>query len=418
MGPVLLDIPFNVQRDEYDFSTPAKIIKEEKSCNPQDIELIVERLQKSKRPVLILGAGIKQTRQISQVRKLCAFLRVPVVTSMIAMDILPHENDLMYGFIGAYGSRTANIIMAKSDLVVVLGSRLTSRQIGNNKDDFAPHAEIIRVDIDENEFTNRIKDNEITINSDMAPLLSELVKKLESNPICKNEWLEDCNKIKEKLTGFDASYSNQIIELVSKSIHDNLTITTDVGQNQVWVAQSFQVKENQKILFSGGNGAMGFSLPAAIGTYYATKQPVVCFTGDGGFQMNIQEMQHISRFRLPIKIVLLNNSSLGMIRHFQEMYFDSIYTQTVEQGGYTTPDFEKIAKAYDVEYHRIRNIEDLEKIKEKFSTNTPKFFEVVLASNTCIYPKSYFNKPIYDQDPLLGRELLNELLDIEGCYNS
>jgi len=201
---------------------------------------------------------------------------------------------------------------------------------------------------------------------------------------------------------------------VSGMVGDGVAITTDVGQNQVWVAQSFRVKENQKLLFSGGNGAMGFSLPATIGAYYATGRPVICFTGDGGLQMNIQELQHVSRFRLPVKIVLLNNSSLGMIRHFQEMYFDSNYAHTVEQGGYTNPDFGKIAKAYNIEYYKVESIGDLKATEMKFSSGDPVFFEIVLPPETYIYPKSYFDKPVYDQDPLLGRELLNELLDTEG----
>ena len=198
---------------------------------------------------------------------------------------------------------------------------------------------------------------------------------------------------------------------ISKCIPENAVITTDVGQNQVWVAQSFEMKPGQRILFSGGHGAMGYSLPAAIGCCLAEKGTVYSFNGDGGIQMNIQELQTIAREKLPIKIVLYNNNALGMIRHFQEMYFEDNYYQTVPDGGYSNPDFQKIAEAYGIEYFCI-NTED-EIAEDIFSGKDPCIIELKIEENTYVFPKLEFGKPNQDQEPLLDRSLYRELMELD-----
>jgi acetolactate synthase I/II/III large subunit len=224
------------------------------------------------------------------------------------------------------------------------------------------------------------------------------------------EWLSICSEIKTKLANQDIREPNIIIDKISRVIPDYLVITTDVGQNQVWIAQSFVNKGNQQILFSGGHGAMGYSLPAAIGAYYASKKTVVCFTGDGGFQMNIQELQFIAREHLPIKIVILNNSALGMIRHFQEMYLESNYTQTVGSKGYTTPDFGAVAKAYGLDYTLITDVNQVS--DSLFEGSNPIVIEVELCGETYVFPKLEFGKPNQDQEPLIDRELYDYLMRI------
>lgn len=223
------------------------------------------------------------------------------------------------------------------------------------------------------------------------------------------DWIKICNNIKEKLKNIDNLYENQIIENISHQVPDNSIITTDVGQNQVWVAQSFKVKPNQRILFSGGHGAMGYSLPAAIGAYYASNKPIICFNGDGGFQMNIQELQFIARENLPIKIIILNNHSLGMIRHFQEMYFDSRYNQTVKNYGYEIPDFCNIAKAYGIRSLNINNHTEIANLQNILTDDLPILININLNNTTYIYPKLTMGNPIYDQEPKIDRSLLKEI---------
>lgn len=409
-GPVLLDIPMNILRADID---PLKLKGYESkilSDTQINIEDILLKLSQAKRPCILIGAGVKISGAIQEFKELAEKLKIPVVGSMLAFDVLSHDDEFNYGFIGAYGNRHSNFIIAKSDLVISLGSRMDIRQVGGRKEGFAVNATLIRVDIDPGELTNKIKDNEIQQIADVKDFIIELSKRI-SNDIGKySDWINVCSEIKEKLKNIDKKEPNNYIEKISENIPDNTVITTDVGQNQVWVAQSFKTKPNQKILFSGGHGAMGYSLPAAIGAYYGSKLPVISFNGDGGIQMNIQELQFISREKLPIKIVIMNNNALGMIRHFQEMYFESNYTQTVNGYGYSTPEFELIAKSYGLGYERICDIEDIK--AEMFNNNQPTIIDVQLKGNTYVFPKLEYGKPNQDQEPLIDRELYNYLMQL------
>lgn len=409
-GPVLLDIPMNVQRTEIDpnllkgYETQGEVVQS------VDVEPILNLLDQSKRPVILIGSGIKTSGSVQMFRDLAEKLGIPVVCSMLSFDVMPHDSSLNFNFIGAYGNRHSNFILAKSDLVISLGSRLDVRQIGGKKEGFAPNARLIRVEIDPGELTNKVKEDEIQILGNVKDVLRELSTHYDIQNDRFKDWLEVCDEIKINLENRDILEPNRYVDKISQSIPDSLVITTDVGQNQVWIAQSFANKYNQQVLFSGGHGAMGYSLPAAIGATYASKKPVISFSGDGGFQMNIQELQFIVREQLPVKIVILNNSSLGMIRHFQEMYLDSNYTQTVPNKGYTTPDFGAIAKAYGLDYIKI---EEVDQVNEKlFEGNKPIVIEVVLKGDTYVYPKLEFGKPNQDQEPLIDRGLYDYLMSI------
>ena len=413
-GAVLLDIPMDIQRQDItaselrSFRTVPKDIKDD--INRYD--LLVEELNKSSRPCMIVGAGIKNSGLIKEFRTLAKIMGIPVVSSMIAADVMSKEAFNYYGFIGAYGHRTANFIVSKCDLLITIGSRLDVRQIGADKDKFAPNAKLIRIDIDENEMTNLIKKNEIHIIDKLSIAGIELLTKNIKSSVNKDYsyWFHICEEIKTGLMNSDNGTTTEMVKVISEIIPDDIIITTDVGQNQVWIAQAFQFKEKQLALFSGGHGAMGYSLPAAIGAYYASRKTVYCFNGDGGIQMNIQELQFITREKLPIKIIIFNNKSLGMIRHFQEIYFNSNYYQTIEEHGYSTPDFEKIAYAYDLSYYKIQDIEEIE--KEIFTNKIPTIIEVDLGKNTYVFPKLSMDRSIQDQDPLIDRDLYQHLMEL------
>jgi len=203
--------------------------------------------------------------------------------------------------------------------------------------------------------------------------------------------------------------TSAFVKTLSESIPDNTIVTTDVGQNQVWVAQSFALKDNQKVLFSGGHGAMGYSLPAAIGAYYGSEgKEVFCFAGDGGMQMNIQELQYIVREKLPIKVIVFNNNALGMIRHFQEMYFDSRFYQTKPEGGYSAPDFARIAEAYGIPSESVE-IQETGVVKWN---NGPELKQILIHEDTYVIPKLEFGKPNQDQEPLIDRELYARIMEL------
>lgn len=412
-GPVLLDIPMDILRAEID---PDQLegyspILDHTSDYTDEMQIIFDELKQAKKPVIIAGAGIRIAGVTEDFRQLIQNLKVPVITTMIGIDNLPSDSIYSFGFLGAYGHRYANFALAKSDLILSIGSRLDCRQTGNNKTIFAENAKLIRVDIDKGEASNKIKDDEILLNCDLKELIPLMNQDERFSFIDKfQDWLGECDYLKSQLSSIDNEPTNAMVRKVSAYIPNDAIITTDVGQNQVWVAQSFQVKPGQKVLFSGGHGAMGYSLPAAIGAYYASKLPVFSFSGDGGLQMNIQELQFIVREQIPIKIFLLNNHSLGMIRHFQEMYFDSKFVQTTTSRGYTTPDFCKIAEAYGLKTYSITDDSDYDTIKEIVDGPGPVFVQILCNDKTYVFPKLSMGKPIHDQDPLMDRELFNRLI--------
>ena len=405
-GPVLLDIKkCEIEINEMpDFTFPVSRSEISTTIFNKVESLISQAL----RPCILFGAGMHDDRCMNMLKRLADAYSLPFVSSMLSVDTLSMYTNY-YGFIGAYGSRVANFIVAKSDLIISVGARLDIRQVGAKKENFATNAKLIRVDIDSKEFLNKIKCDELQICDDAYDFL----KKIYDKKVLKDkygEWIGICDKIRELLSCEDIQESNNLINLFSKKVDEDINIVTDVGQNQVWVAQSFFIKERQKLFFSGGHGAMGYSLPAAIGMFYGEKKPVVSINGDGGIQMNIQELQSVYRDHLPITIVIVNNYSLGMIRHFQEMYFDSHYYQTTELSGYCPPDFEKISLAYGINYKRICNFEDLD--DWKYDRTAPNVVELCIKGDTYVFPKLEYGKQCQDQSPLLSRELYNLIMEM------
>lgn len=410
-GPVLLDIPMDIQRSEinpnelHNFCAPASTKK-----NVDDFKKrIYAKLKDSKRPCILIGNGIKQNNLEDMFNNICERLQIPVVSSMIGFDIIK-STQYNYGFIGAYGNRNANFIVSKCDLLITIGTRLDIRQVGANREKFAIDAEIVRVDIDANECEYKINNEDVFQLDiyDALKVLHEISYELPTSNYY--QWIDVCNEIKATLKNIDIKDYNLFVEKISDFVSDGTIITTDVGQNQVWVAQYFRIKPKQKVLFSGGHGAMGYSLPAAIGAYFATKNNILCFCGDGGFQMNIQELQVIARDTLPIKIVVINNNSLGMIRHFQEMYFCGRYAQTVSSNGYTVPDFCEIANAYKINSRKVTTLNDIDNID--FNDGIPELIEIVLNKDTYVYPKLRYGNSNNDQEPLLDRKIYNYLLKL------
>lgn len=408
-GPVLLDIAMDVTKEEINVETLKgyeSVSEGRTTFSPKDLELLKHLLQEAKRPVFLLGNGFTRNKEIA---KEINSLGIPIVTSMISIDQRGYLHNY-YGFIGAYGDRTANFIIAKSDLVIALGSRLDVRQVGGKREAFASNSVIVRIDIDPHELEYKVHEDEYAFCMDCSTAIDELIKLFKKVNRDYSRWFLICEQLKDRLREADVRDANRFVQSISRYIPDGAIITTDVGQNQVWVAQSFEVKENQRVLFSGGHGAMGYSLPAAIGAQLASSKKVFSFNGDGGIQMNIQELQVISREKLPIKVIIFNNNALGMIRHFQEMYFEGNYFQTVQGKGFSSPNFSKIAEAYGLKYQRISKLSDVDDIAGSLSTNAPELIEVCMNEDTYVYPKLEYGKPNQDQEPLLDRETYLELM--------
>lgn len=410
-GPVLLDIPMNVLRSDIDneMEKSSNYIENDQESVTEIDNIFYKYLQVSKRPIFLLGNGINEDMSRDLARTVVRKLGIPAVSSMLAVDIMANDSNYL-GFCGAYGHRSANFALAKADLVISIGSRLDIRQIGINRDNFASNAQILRCDIDSGEMTYPVHKDEHHIHCSCKNALNAILAIADKIPDY-SAWREVCRTIKDKLEHVDDSLPTDFIRSMSRLVPNNTVITTDVGQNQVWVAQSFLIKPGQRILFSGGHGAMGYSLPAAIGAYYASKKPVLCVAGDGGIQMNIQEFQYLAREHIPVVMIIMNNNALGMIRHFQEMYFDNHYFQTKPEGGYSAPDFCRVADAYGIPSKKVRSVTELSE-EDFMEINRPKLLEVILPGNTYVTPKLRFGNPNQDQEPLLDRKLYQQLMDL------
>lgn len=412
-GPVLLDLPADVQRALVDKANleqfdGAKTKNENiRGC----VDEILLRIGASKRPCFLLGCGIKQSGLKEEVKHIVESLDIPVVASMPAVDILSKNSKNCFGFIGANGHRYGNFVLGKCDLIIAIGTRLDLKQVGNDRNEFAKQATIIRVDIDSHNLEYRVHEDEIQFQADIREVLPAIKSELEKKEMPNfSEWNRVCNVIKEKLQCYDDKSYTSLISALSEVLPDGICITADVGQSEVWVAQKFGFKENQSFHISSGHGAMGYSLPAAIGVYYANRKPVVCFNGDGGIQMNLQELQFLSREQIPITIVIINNHSLGMIRGFQEENFEKNYQQTTETTGYTVPDYERIADAYGIDYQCVSN----EKEVKRFVMNTekPQIVEMVIDAETTLEPNFGRSGFIQDQRPYLDRAFYEGLMNI------
>lgn len=412
-GPVVVDLPMDIQRAEVDVNL-LKGFEPSDRLNYENreryTEQLTEALRNAERPCLILGNGIKNSGAQDLAKTAVEHLGIPYVTSMIAFDVLG-DHPQNFGFIGAYGAREANFIAAKSDLIISIGSRMDIRQVGVRRENFAPNAQIFRVDIDPGELEYRVHDDELSFCMTAEAALQSLAE--IPLPKVYSEWMSLCKEIKAELHGYDDSLPNKYVKILDDFIPEGVPITTDVGQNQVWVPQSFALKPKQQFLFSGGLGSMGHALPAAIGAHYGSGRKITyCFCGDGGLQMNIQELQYIAREELPVKIIVFNNNALGMIRHFQEMYFESRFFQTKPEGGYNAPDFARIANAYGIRGVSVDSPDGLLQYKNMLQDRKAALIEIKIKENTYIFPKLEFGKPNQDQEPLLNRELYNRLMKL------
>lgn len=418
-GPVLLDIPMDIQRADIDINElhHYDIQKESNVDYDKIAKNILNEINQSNRPIFLLGNGIDKNN--GKIIELINVVKIPVIYSMLAKSLLPYNNKYNFGFMGsAYGQRYANIIgCEKADLIVSLGCRMNGRTIGVRRNEFNKKAKIIRVDIDDEELKLKIHDNDENYNCDVNVLINTLCKILNKYKIAdKSDWLNVCTIIKKKLENIDRnipeSLPNKYINVINDFIGENSNIFVDVGQNQVWAAHSFKIKGKQKIIFSGGLGAMGFALPAAIGGAIATKSRTIVIAGDGGLQMNIQELQTLKRESLPITIFVFNNNSLGLIHQQQSDFFDHKFYGACEEGGYDAPDFCKIAEAYGIKSRKIKNVEEFKNILNDYDFEKAGLIEINLPVGTKAYPKTFFGHSMINQRPELDENLLKELLKL------
>ena len=439
-GPVLIDLPMNIQRGDvknpvYEMSLEEMGLEAAKpeNVNPEETEAasvfadaadcaaaIRDALQEAKRPVIMLGHGVSDKAVREELFALARQWKIPVITSVLEMSALSWDDPLNFGCIGgAYGHRYANMIAnAKSDLLICLGISLCTRQIGTKVHEFAKGAKIIRADIDQYNLQRNIHENgtnELKFCVDAADVIHILAG--WTGNLDFTEWLSVCTDIRSSLRAVDDAiperYPNRMIADLSDLLADTSAVAIDVGQHMVWSYQSFHNQKNQKLLFSGGHGAMGYALPAAIGAHYATGKPVACICGDGAFQMNIQELEWVKRENLPITMIVMNNHALGMIRHLQRDYFEQVYADTAEGTGFSSCNFAEVARAYGL----TSTCMEAEAVKDNAAgffcgTIAPRLLEILLEPGTYAYPKTCLGEPIHHQQPYIPKEIYNRLMSL------
>ena len=423
-GPVLIDIPLDIQRAEIELKNLLpfhKVPSNKKVIDNKVIDEIISVIKKSIRPVILIGGGIRSSKAQDELFKFVKKTGMPVVTSLMGVDAFPHDDELFAGMLGSYGNRYANLTIANSDLVLALGTRLDTRQTGTKPETFARNATIIHVDIDLNELNSKVH-ADFPVNCDLKLFLSllnthgiDFIDKIKIKP-----WKNQIKQYKKRYPSFEIPDDkgninpNYFFNKLSGHLPDNAIICADIGQNQMWAAQSLKIKKHQRFITQGGMGAMGSALPMAIGASFAEPgKPIIVITGDGGFQLNIQELQTVYHHKLNIKIILLNNNGYGMVRQFQEQYFNSRLQSTVI--GYSSPDFQEVVSAYKISSNKIIDNDEIdENLKELFNNKKAKFLEVSVIPDYKALPKLSVGRPVEDQEPLLSRDELksNMLINI------
>jgi acetolactate synthase-1/2/3 large subunit len=424
-GPVLIDIPMNFQRSKIDlqkikfFKSP-KIRSNTKVVS--QIYKIKKLLNESKRPIMILGGGIRMSGAENELKRFLKKFDIPIVTTWSGLDLLDYKHSNYIGCIGVYGSRAANFAIQNSDLIINLGSRLDTRITGGKPKNFARMAKIVSIDVDKNELNKKRGLNiYLKVNEDIKKFLLIFNSKLKKFKFLmrNNHWMAICKKWKLKYPNVKSEYYKQkkyvnpycFIDILSNKLNKKDIIITDDGGHLTWTMQAFKIKQGQRLFSAFGNSPMGYAFPAALGASLANnkKKRIICIDGDGSIQINIQELQTMVSNKLPIKLFIINNNGYGIIKQFQDLYLNKRYEASIATKGVTNPSFKKISNAYGIKYSEIKNNNQINKVLNRvLSSKKAEFINVIIDPNQKIIPKLQFGKSIEDLSPLLSRQEFRE----------
>lgn len=398
-GPVLVDLPKDVQIAQTEFVYPDTVdirsYKPTVEGHPRQVEKAVGMLLGAKRPVLYVGGGAVLGDASEELTALARLLTVPVTTTLMGLGSFPENDALSIGMLGMHGAYCANMAMTHADMIVAVGARFDDRVTGKIAT-FAPHAKIIHVDVDPTSIKKNVR-VDLPIVGDVKDVLRKMIKqatkskeKLDNFTASLAPWHEEISGWKKKHPiGYKQSSTvikpQFVIQTLRELSDEDAIISTDVGQHQMWTAQFFQFNKPRTLLSSGGLGTMGYGLPAAMGAQAAFPgRQVITICGDGGVQMNIQEIATLVQNRLPVKIVILNNNFLGMVRQWQELFFDKRYSQTCME---LPIDYIKLADAYGAKGFRAAKPDEVAKvIKQGFKEKGPVIMEFMIAREEKVLP--------------------------------
>jgi len=397
-GPVLVDIPKDILMASSEYALPKEVnvrgYHPTYEGHPRQVESAVRLIREKERPVLYAGGGVILSDSSRQLVEFAHILGIPVTTTLMGMGAFPGTDPLYMGMLGMHGTYSANMAISHSDLIIAVGARFDDRVTGK-VDEFAPHAKIIHVDIDPTSIQKNVP-VDIPIVGDLKDVLKKMIKLVKGT--------KEAARYREKITPWreqvgkwaathPLSYKpskgkikpQHVVEQIYSLTKGEAIITTEVGQNQMWAAQFYKFDRPRTFLSSGGLGTMGYGFPAAIGAQVAMPgRLVIDVAGDGSIQMNIQELATAVQYRLPVKVVILNNGALGMVRQWQELFFQGKYSQTCLP---QIPDFVKLAEAYGAAGFRATRPEEVrEVLKRGFAVQGPVFIDVLTDPNEMVYP--------------------------------
>ena len=395
-GPVLVDIPNDIQQQEISYEEFNRLFDKEVKLegydptyvgHPVQINRALSLIKKAKKPLIIAGAGVIKSGASKELLELVNKTDMPVATTLLGLGGFPENHELSLGMLGMHGTVPANFATDEADLVIAAGIRFDDR-IAGNPSKFCEHAKIIHIDIDPAEI-DKNKKVDVPIVGDLKNVLAEINKELE--PKKHTEWTDKVKEWKNEYplahrnVGEDKLLPQEVLKAVNDILDGDAIVVTDVGQHQMWAAQYLTFKNPDTIVTSGGAGTMGFGVPAAMGAQVAARdKKVVLIVGDGGFQMTLEEIMMIRQYNLPVKIVLINNSFLGMVRQWQELFKDRRYSFVELE---CNPDFVKIAEAYGIKSERLKTKEDLKnRLKDLILSDEGAIIDCIVEKEENVFP--------------------------------
>ena len=416
-GPVLIDIPNDIQVHKIPYAEFERLFEEKIELegysptyegHPVQIKRAIKLIKEAKKPLIIAGAGVLKSKASKELFEYAEKTQTPVAMTLLGLGAFPGSHELSLGMLGMHGTVPANYATDEADLVIAAGVRFDDR-IAGNPSKFIENAKVIHIDIDPAEI-DKNKRADVPIVGDLKQVLSEINQAVE--PQTHREWVEKVIEWKKEYplghrkVGEDKLLPQEILQAIDDILKGDAIIVTDVGQHQMWAAQYFTYQNPDSIVTSGGAGTMGFGLPAAIGAQIgAPDKKVVLIVGDGGFQMTVQELMMIKQYNLPVKVVILNNSYLGMVRQWQELFKDRRYSFVNLE---VNPDFIKIADAYGIKNAKLTNKEDLRtKLKDLILSDEGVLIECVVEKEENVFPMIPAGKTV---SQMIGKkgELENE----------
>ncbi|MGL6105081.1 MAG: biosynthetic-type acetolactate synthase large subunit [Romboutsia sp.] len=384
-GPVLVDIPKDVFLTDITYNVddyiPYEIKSEEKNIDNSEIKKIINLINKSKKPIIYAGGGVKSSNTENLLNEFATKIDTPIVNSLMGLSSIDRDHELSMGMVGMHGSQESNLAISNCDLLIGIGVRFSDRVISKSSE-FAKNADIVHIDIDKSEVNKNIN-TDVSIIGDIGETLNLLIDGLnnKNNYKWKEEikYFENLKEIPE-----EEFHPQNILREVNKKLGEETILVTDVGQHQMWAAKYWNFKTGKKFITSAGLGTMGFGLGAAIGAKVANQEKtVILVTGDGSFRMNCNELATVSAYNIPVVILLLNNGSLGMVRQWQKLFSGKRYSQTDIQDNV---DYIKLGNAYNIEGYMASTMIELKTALEKININKPVILQCNINKDYDVYP--------------------------------